>query len=104
MSAREINKNAPENSGAFLFLKKKSDYIFFLEVSLAIAFLEVSFLEVSFLEVSVAIFIEVSAFLEVSESALPDPPLPLQAAKDTAIAKANTPNLKEFFMLIFLSD
>jgi len=25
----------------------------------------------------------------------------LQAAKDTAIAKAKTPNLNEFFMLIF---
>jgi hypothetical protein len=40
----------------------------------------------------------VSAFFEVSLSDEPPEPLPLQAANETAIANANTPNLNEFFM------
>jgi hypothetical protein len=56
-----------------------------------VSFFEVSaILEVSFLEVSVAV---------VSPPAVP---LPLQAAKETAIANAKTLSLNEFFMLIFL--
>jgi len=67
----------------------------------------VSFLVVSALVVSAAI-LEVSALvvsaaiLEESalvESAAEDDEEPLQAAKETAIAKAKKPNLKEFFIL-----
>jgi hypothetical protein len=68
--------------------------IFILPVS---AFLEVS---VAILEVSVAI-LEVSAALV--ESAEEAPPLPLQAAADTAIANAKKPILNEFFILVFFN-
>jgi hypothetical protein len=106
MVIRYKTKKPRITSGAFLFLLRKN-YFFFLEVSFAI-FLEVSaifILPVSFLEVSVAILaIEVSAFFEVSLSEEPAEPLPLQAAKETAIANAKAPIFSVFFMLIFLSD
>jgi hypothetical protein len=68
---------------------------------------------VSFLVVSVAALVE-SAFLVVSttvvlvestvlvESVVVLEELPLQAAAETAIAKAKKPNLNEFFILICL--
>jgi hypothetical protein len=72
-----------------------------------VSFLEVSafevsaaILEVSALEVSAAI-LEVSA-LEVSEPEAEEEPL--QAAKETAIAKAKKPNLKFFMFNFLISD
>jgi hypothetical protein len=59
---------------------------------------------VSFLVVSVAIFNESAVLAEsaiLAESAAAEDDLLLQAAKEKAIAKAKTPTLNEFFMLIF---
>jgi hypothetical protein len=81
--------------GAFLF-GKKWDYIFFLDVSVAIFILPVS---------AAALAAESLAKESlVRESVLTVLVAPLQAAKETAIANANTLSLNVFFMLIFLSD
>ena len=59
---------------------------------------------VSFLEVSAANFKESAVLAEsaaLSESAAAELDLLLQAAKETAIAKAKTPTLNEFFMFEF---
>jgi hypothetical protein len=66
----------------------------------------VSFLEVSaiFILAESAILVESAALAEsaiLAESAAEAPDFDLQAAKETAIAKAKKPTLNEFFMLIF---
>jgi hypothetical protein len=65
----------------------------FLVVSAA-AFFEVSAV---FFEVSTAVFAALSAFAVESAAVVVE--LPLQAAAETAIARAKKPILNEFFML-----
>jgi len=89
-------------TAAFLpFYKSYLDY--FLA---AVSFLVVSFLEVSaiFIFDESAILAESAAFAESAalvESAEEAPDFDLQAAKEKAIAKANTPTLNEFFIVNF---
>lgn len=77
-------------------------YYFFLVVSFFIFEVSAIFiLLVSFLVVSTAVALAALSAFAV-ESAAEEPDLPLQAAAETAIAKAKKPILNEFFILVFL--
>jgi hypothetical protein len=56
--------------------------------------------EVSFLVVSITVFVDESVFTESDVAE----PLPLQAARDVAMANIRKPILNEFFMIMVLSN